>query len=230
MRRTAGLVLLTWLAGTELISAQPLETPGSVGAVYVGNKACKKCHFLQYRSWKATGMAGAFELLAPGARAEGKTRVGLDPNADYRRDAGCLGCHSTGFGEPGGFRTLEETPELAGVGCESCHGPGGGDGYLKVMTLSNKHHQLEEMTSKGLVFPVTAQRCTELCHNQRSPHNESVDPRYAFRWDERIRKGADHGHWKLIYDHGPLPESTFQTLHPELRVDFEGASAAPQAP
>src|SRR5437667_268963 len=43
-------------------------------------------------------------------------------------DANCLKCHTTAFGREGGFQpgaAASGHPDLARVGCESCHGPGG---------------------------------------------------------------------------------------------------------
>jgi hypothetical protein len=76
---------------------------------YVGDAACAKCH------------------------AESASRHGrilhvraIDPLVAARRqaDPGCVGCHVVGYGERTGFTSVEETPALARVGCESCHGPG----------------------------------------------------------------------------------------------------------
>ena len=43
------------------------------------------------------------------------------------RDADCIGCHTTGFGQPGGFagtRRPGSQTDLIDVECEACHGPG----------------------------------------------------------------------------------------------------------
>ena len=40
----------------------------------------------------------------------------------------CVGCHTTGYGEPGGLGELTESNvrRFKGVQCEECHGPMGG--------------------------------------------------------------------------------------------------------
>jgi hypothetical protein len=67
-------------------------------------------------------MAKSFDLLKPGVAAEAKTAHNLEPNKDYTADAECLSCHTTGYGQPGGFVSVAETPKLVGVQCEVCHG------------------------------------------------------------------------------------------------------------
>jgi len=163
---------------------------------YQGTKKCKKCHIKQYKSWSQTKMAQAFELLKPGVRAEGKKSVGLDPDADYSTDETCIPCHTTGYGKSGGFISLEETPELAGVGCEVCHGPG--EGYLRegYMTMKNKTYKRSEVISAGLVIP-DASTCIDLCHNEKSPFFKADQP---FDWEKRKSQGT-HEHLPLKYEH-----------------------------
>ena len=105
---------------------------------YVGAKKCKACHLKQFQTWEPTRMAKSFELLRPGASAAAKQKANLDPKKDYTHDEKCLGCHTTGYGKPGGFVSLEKTPDLVGVQCVGCHGPG--SEYLKEggMTLKNR--------------------------------------------------------------------------------------------
>jgi hypothetical protein len=138
---------------------------------YVGSKKCKMCHLKEYKSWEATKMAKSFDNLKPGERAEAKTAAGLDPAKDYTADAKCLACHTTGMGKPGGFVDIATTPDLAGVGCEVCHGPGKtyiSDGY---MTLKNKEYKKAELVAVGMVDTVGAAQCTP-CHNSDNPFHK----------------------------------------------------------
>jgi len=84
---------------------------------YVGAKKCKACHLKEYKAWEQTRNAKSFEDLKPGAKAEEKKKARLDPNKDYTTDAKCLKCHTTGYGKPGGFKSMAETPDLANVQC-----------------------------------------------------------------------------------------------------------------
>jgi Cytochrome c554 and c-prime len=167
------------------------ETP-----VYVGAKKCRGCHLKQFQTWETTKMAKSFELLRTGVAAGAKTKAGLDPKKDYTHDEKCLGCHTTGYGKPGGFVSAEKTPELVGVQCESCHGPG--SEYLKegAMTLKNKEYKRAELVSLGLVL-INAETCTSLCHNTKSPF---VGKDYVFNYEQRRKQGT-HEHIALKFEH-----------------------------
>ena len=130
-------------------------------------------------------MAQSFETLKPGIRAEEKTAHGLDPQKDYTKDAECLPCHTTGYGQPTGFVDEKKTPDLVGVGCESCHGPGGTylqDGY---MTMENKEYKLEKLVAAGMVGEYTRELC-DTCHNTDSPF---VGDDYVFDYETKKDEG-----------------------------------------
>ncbi len=74
---------------------------------YLGAARCAECHQPYEESWKKTRHAGAFDSLIKAGKSN-------DPE--------CIVCHSVGFGEQGGFFTLDTTPALANVQCEECHG------------------------------------------------------------------------------------------------------------
>ena len=196
--------LLPAIAGGLVTLAVVRSEPGLAadGPKYSPASSCKKCHFKQYKSWKDTSMALTFEKLKPGVAAEAKTKAGLDPNADYTHDAKCLPCHTTGYGKPGGFVSIEETPELAGIACDSCHGPS--ESYLEIMTIKYKSHPIKEMTDLGLIYPSTEAQCVA-CHNDESPFNASVDPAYAFDFATAVRDAAGtHEHKPLKGEHPDL--------------------------
>ncbi len=78
---------------------------------YSGNDVCSVCHEKEAATWHFTEHSFAFETLVTKA-------------AD--RDPKCIGCHVVGFGEKGGFSEAVREKHLEDVGCETCHGKGGG--------------------------------------------------------------------------------------------------------
>jgi hypothetical protein len=78
-------------------------------AEYVPNSKCKSCHNKLFKTQDGTAHATTFEDVV---------------SAGGEKHGDCLHCHATGYGKPGGFVDAESTPDLAGVTCQSCHGPG----------------------------------------------------------------------------------------------------------
>lgn len=82
--------------------------------IYVGSQACQDCHENEYENYiQFSKKAHSFSSIK-------KMEKKLTPE-EYR---GCFECHTTGYGQPGGFVSEKETPELKDTGCEVCHGPG----------------------------------------------------------------------------------------------------------
>ena len=102
------LVFVSLVLSSMLIFNLLASTGPKPGPEYLGEKKCKKCHIKEHKTWAETKHANAFECLTD----------------KYKKDEECLKCHTTGMGE-GGFVSVEETPELLGIQCEQCHGPGG---------------------------------------------------------------------------------------------------------
>jgi len=183
----AGLGALTvaWADGGDL--PVPADQPGAGGGAssefaYVGHNKCKKCHIKEFKSWESTKMANAIETLKPGIDVEMKKKHGLDPDKDYSTDAKCLKCHTTGFGHEGGYQipapgdaTAEkQAKNLAGVGCEACHGPG--SKYLELFEeifKSKRQYKVTELYALGLQ-KIGPDACTG-CHNEESPTFEGFD-------------------------------------------------------
>ena len=162
---------------------------------YVGPDRCSECHEEQAAAWVETRMARSFEALRRGACIKEKELAGLDPDTDYTHDEECLPCHTTGYGKVGGFVSIEETPEMAGVTCEACHGAGGR--YVgTVMDTDEPTFDTRDAQEAGLIYPPTARVCRQ-CHNEDSPF---VDLAYVFDYDERVSSGTHH-HFALKYEH-----------------------------
>lgn len=192
----AAVLALSAAFGTSTGEACPRES-----AAYEGSKSCQKCHFKEYASWQKTKMAKAFESLKPNQAVEAKAKAKLDPAKDYTKEPGCVACHVTGYGEPGGYPKVEAGKEFTaeekaraalneGVGCESCHGPGGkASAYKK----DNKEYKWADVAKLGMFHP-DEKNCAS-CHNPKSPT-------YAeFKFAEKIGKDT-HDILKMKFDHG----------------------------
>ncbi len=200
--RTRVTVLLT-VAGIATVAGVvvlPALGEDESGYSYVGSKKCKKCHVKQYKSWKKTRMAEAFDILEPGESSEMKTKFHIDVSKDFTQDETCLECHTTGLGKPGGYavpdpedkKAVKTAKKLRGVGCECCHGPG--SEYVKVfeeIMKSKRKYKVEELYAVGL-HKIDEATC-KTCHNERSP---TRDPAVVFDFETQKEKGT-HEHFPL---------------------------------
>lgn len=76
---------------------------------YVGNTKCRLCHREFFIGRKKDKHDFALEQVI---------------ELGYGDNPRCLTCHATGYGIVTGFTSMAETPRLANVQCEGCHGPG----------------------------------------------------------------------------------------------------------
>ncbi len=142
-------------------------------AAYVGSTACQSCHADEHAGWLGQGHAKAFATL----EAKGKSG-----------DADCLRCHTTGFDKPGGFQAAGGAqPGLAGVGCESCHGPGG-------------DHVGPDARKRGTILKLS-DKCGSCAILQvcGSCHDDANDPGFEFEVIDKILRQR-HGKEKLEID------------------------------
>lgn len=158
----------------KLIEANPDPIPPVTQgqAEYVGSQECATCHPQAAEVWKTTVHSHAIQTL-------------IERNKAF--DRGCVGCHVTGYQQPGGSVAgkLEYPVTLAGrtftkklenVGCESCHGPGS----LHILEPVDKAEKPQHIQRQ-----VKADTCMG-CHNQEH------SPR--FNYDQYLPRILGKGH------------------------------------
>jgi len=159
---------------------------------YVGRTACIDCHEANHTSWLETRHASAFDRLTGDGEEE---------------NPACLPCHTVGYGATGGFVDVDTTPELAGVQCENCHGPGS--------------HHAADAENVGLDVQLDSAMCGD-CH--RSCHGMCGDyyhPHYE-QW-------STSKHAQALADIRWLPEyeqSCLECHSADYRLASEGAKPA----
>ncbi|NIM97059.1 MAG: cytochrome C554 [candidate division Zixibacteria bacterium] len=128
---------------------------------YVGNTWCKTCHNSEgkgkiWDKWASTKHATAYATLA---NQESKKIAKEMDIEDPQKDAKCLVCHVTGYGQPTtGKYSLEE-----GVSCEGCHGPG------EVYYTKHGREKERELALKSGFVPQPDEELCVTCHNKKSP-------------------------------------------------------------
>jgi peroxiredoxin len=177
-------------------------------ADHVGSEACRSCHEAEFATWAAGPHAAALASLA---------------REQKQGDPDCLRCHTTGFGKSGGFppdADVADHPDLARVGCESCHGPGG-------------NHVAEGATRLGSIVSL-GDKCDSCVILQicGSCHDDANDPGFEFEVldkIEKIRHGTiEAGTGKPLADDGgsaraPGPGSGAAASGPSLAEAFAWA-------
>lgn len=93
----------------EELLKRVFKTDNPSDLTYIGNDDCAVCHNKIFKHWENTSHASAYETLV---------------KAEHEYDPECIECHVVGLNYFTGFETIDSTPKLKGVGCESCHGPG----------------------------------------------------------------------------------------------------------
>ena len=174
------------------------KKPKFVGAV----KCNGSCHDSYYQAWVKSPHGGTFNLLKPGERKEAKLRVKLDPEKDYTTTPLCLRCHTTGYGQRGGFKPAgskskkgkdtatkidPEEPNKEQVGCEMCHSVAGGSQFRAVMKASKGNFVKAETEQYGQRWDY-ANVCTRCHTHKNTPFLPEVHDKYKFNFEERKLK------------------------------------------
>lgn len=116
--------------------------------VYVGTARCMGCHVEAHRFYEGTRHAHAFETLE---------------EAGKNCDLGCIGCHTVGYNEPGGYCRVGDAEANKNVGCENCHGPGAGH--------AGAPYDRDAWSSRFMASPGEA--VCKTCHNPE--HSDQFD-------------------------------------------------------
>ena len=119
-------------------------TARAADRTYVPGSKCKMCHIKVFKAQSETPHAKSYENL---------TDAGEPTNAE------CFPCHTTGYGQPGGFVDVESTANLAGTTCQGCHGPG--SAHIEKGLSKEQRREAIEKTPKDA--------CTK-CHKTHEAH------------------------------------------------------------
>jgi hypothetical protein len=154
----------------DVLAHMMRQVPTQNGASYVGSSICKGCHPSASAAWQKSKHHAAWDTLVK-AEADAK-RYGW-PVTAY---PDCVSCHVVGFREQSGFVSFAETPDLAAVGCERCHGP------------ASAHIANPAQNRLGILGGVLSSVLCTQCHD----FEQSPDFQYLDKW-KLIEHGCEPG-------------------------------------
>jgi hypothetical protein len=94
----------------------------------------------QHKAWGEMKHSKAFDVLTADQIKDGKDDKGR----------ACVSCHTTGYGKPTGFVSVEKTEKLKHVGCESCHGAGSQHKAIMFAAMDSDEVPTEKKISKSV--------------------------------------------------------------------------------
>lgn len=159
---------------------------GPIGSVhagpnkYIGAKKCENCHNAdasgnQWAAWAHAKHSTAYETLL----GEDAKRLAAEAGvSDPSKSETCLRCHVTAYGKPKELFKKSFDPK-AGVGCESCHGPGNDHARARFRAANaasddegfgdeEEEATYTEIPDGEIVASVERETCLG-CHNHDSP-------------------------------------------------------------
>jgi hypothetical protein len=143
----------------------------------VGVDACQKCHASEINRWKQTPHFETFHTLHRKKEAqEIAQRLGI---ASFKNDSNCIQCHYTMQAQHG------HTEAIAGISCESCHGPAkgwvnthqdyGGSGVTRhTETAEHRMQRLTESIRAGMRNPVNVYLVAQSCYRCHTVPDEKL--------------------------------------------------------
>lgn len=140
-----------------------IEDQPGVHPRYVGDSACARCHANIVQQLAATKHLQAYDDV----KEKGQ-----------QRSAACLPCHVTGYNKAGGWNILKnsERPEMRGVHCESCHGPG--EYHVILRTTKKAPPDIASGGRNAVGLQPASKRTCLVCHDE--PNSPKFD--YETYW------------------------------------------------
>jgi hypothetical protein len=150
-------------------------------STFVGVNTCKNCHMEAFVVWQRAiytdeGLDDEGKKITRSVGHSKAWQTLVDANKDA--DRSCIGCHSIGFMEKGGYCKAFEVDFRKDVQCEACHGPG--SQHAKTADKRFIKRQVPEATCRG-------------CHHV--PHIENYE---SFAYDEKVIKILGKGHGEKL--------------------------------